>query len=203
MNPNQNQNPFDPQTPQPPVPPQPVQPQPMAPITPVAPLISPLNPTPTPTQQPIQPVAAPVQPNNTGIASPIDSTQQYTTTPSAVPFQRGRSFGAKTIVKLVLMLLLFGFAGYFIIEKNANDSAVMEAGTKVEGISTGAYWETTRKGNTTYKAQYEYENEKGYKSKTYGDKSYSDVEDVGAGKKATIYYLPDDPGKGTVVKDEE
>lgn len=183
MNPDPNQNPtpnippqpFTPATPPPPAPPVPAQ----TPIGSASPLAE-------------SPIAATPLPGAAG------------QTPQLPPL---RILSTMQKVKLVFAALLLIVAGYFILQQNMKDDDLMKNGVKVEATTTGQVFETSERESktsrrTVYKAWYEYEHENGYTSRAIGDKSYDTESEIVAGKKATLYYDPDDPGKGTIITDE-
>jgi len=185
MNPNQDQNQH----------PLPTPVQPFTPTTP--PPVAPV----TPTQLPI------------GSASPLDQSP-IATTPQpggapqpTPPSPRMRILSKMQKVQLVFAAILLIVVGYFSLQQMMKDDDLIKNGVKVEATSTGRAFETTERvgkstRNTVYKAWYEYEHENGYTSRTIGDKTYDTEAEIVAGKKATVYYDPDDAGKGTIVTDE-
>ena len=107
----------------------------------------------------------------------------------------------------VFFVVAVGGAITWNVTNSNKDNYIKTHGVKVTGTAQSEVLEREerrRRSNDTYfKARYDYVGKDGIKSSAIGEKKYQNKEDIKEGATADIYYIPDDPGKGTYVENEQ
>ena len=106
---------------------------------------------------------------------------------------------------VVIGLIIWGIVALLGL-RNGNDNEILKNGVATEGISSAQVYKgpekTGRRAVTTvYHAYYRYTvNDENYS--VIGEKDYKSADNIHAGMKATVVYLPEDPEEAVVTNEE-